>query len=94
MSKAEIDFSYLNDAIKEDEIIRSKGKKKIDISEEKKIELLRRDVQILAENKIPLDIKGNEPNSLMFQIDNIAHLNELLNAMEKNNTFKGNLEIH
>ena len=94
MSKCEIDFSYLNDAIKEDEIIRSKGKKKIDISEEKKIELLRRDVQILSENKIPLDIKGNQPNSLMFQIDNIEHLNELLNAMEKNNTFKGNLEIH
>jgi hypothetical protein len=94
MSKCEIDFSYLNDAIKSDEITRSKGKKKIDISEEKKIELLRRDVQILSENKIPLDIKGNQPNSLMFQIDNIEHLNELLNAMEKNNTFKGNLEIH
>ena len=93
MSKEEIDFSYLNNAIKEDEIIRSKGKKKIDVSEEKKIELLRRDVQILAENKIPLDIKGNQPNSLMFQIDNIDHLNELLDAMEKNNTFKGNLEI-
>ena len=50
MSKEEIDFSYLNNAIKEDEIIRSKGKKKIDISEEKKIELLRRDVQILSES--------------------------------------------
>ena len=74
MSKCEIDFSYLNDAIKSDEITRSKGKKKIDISEEKKIELLRRDVQILSENKIPLDIKGNQPNSLMFQIDNIEHL--------------------
>lgn len=35
MSKEEIDFSYLNNAIKEDEIIRSKGKKKIDVSEEK-----------------------------------------------------------
>ena len=54
---------------------------------------MRRDVQILAENKIPLDIKGNQPNSLMFQIDNIEHLNELLDAMVKNNTFKGNLEI-
>ena len=46
MSKEEIDFSYLNNEIKEDEITRSKGKKKIDVSEEKKIELLRRDVQI------------------------------------------------
>ena len=93
MSKEEIDFSYLKDAIKEDEINRSKGKMKIDIEEEKKIELLRRDVQILAENKIPLDIKGNQPNALMFQIDNVEHLNELLDAMEKNNTFRGSLEI-
>lgn len=53
------------------------------MSQKKKIELLRRDVQILAENKIPLDIKGNQPNSLMFQIDNIEHLNELLDAMVK-----------
>ena len=89
----EIDFNYLNDAIKEDEIIRSKGKKKIDISEEKRVELLRKDVEILADNRIPLDIKGNQPNSLLFQIDNIDHLNELLDAMQKNNTFKGNLEI-
>ena len=93
MSKVEIDFSYLNNAIKEDEIKRSKGKKRIDMEEEKKIELLRRDVKILSENKIPLDIKGNQPNSLLFQIDNVEHLNELLDAMEKNNTFKGLLEI-
>ena len=51
------------------------------------------DVKILADNKIPLDIKGNQPNSLLFQIDDIEHLTELLDAMEKNNTFKGNLEI-
>ena len=93
MSKVEIDFSYLNNAIRDDEIVRSKGKKKIDLGEEKKIEMLRKDVQILAENKIPLDIKGNQPNSLLFQIDNAQHLKELLEAMEKNNTFKGILEI-
>lgn len=52
-------------------------------SRRKKIEMLRRDVQILAENKIPLDIKGNHPNFLLFQIDNIQHLNELLDALEK-----------
>ena len=55
--------------------------------------MLRRDVQILAENKISLDIKGNHPNFLLFQIDNIKHLNELLYALEKNNSFKGNLKI-
>ena len=93
MAKEEIDFSYLKNAIKEDEIIRSKGKKKIDVSEEKRTELLRKDIEILADNRIPLDIKGNQPNSLLFQIENIEHLNELLDAMEKNNTFKGNLEI-
>ena len=93
MSKNSEDFSYLKDAINEDDIARSKGKKKKDIAEEKKIEMLRRDVQILAENKIPLDIKGNHPNFLLFQIDNIQHLNELLDALEKNNSFKGNLEI-
>ena len=93
MSKNSEDFSYLKDAINEDDIARSKGKKKKDLTEEKKIEMLRRDVQILAENKIPLDIKGNHPNFLLFQIDNIQHLNELLDALEKNNSFKGNLEI-
>ena len=93
MSTNSEDFSYLKDAINEDDIARSKGKKKKDLAEEKKIEMLRRDVQILAENKIPLDIKGNHPNFLLFQIDNIQHLNELLDALEKNNSFKGNLEI-
>ena len=93
MSQNEIDFSYLNNAIKEDEILKSKGKLTQNKSVEKRIEALMHDVQILAENKIPLDIKGNQPNSLLFQIDDADHLTELLLAMEKNNTFKGNLQI-
>ena len=93
MKNNEIDFSYLNNAIKEDEILKSKGKIQSNISAEKRIEALMHDVKILADNKIPLDIKGNQPNSLLFQIDDIEHLTELLDAMEKNNTFKGNLEI-
>ena len=93
MSQNEIDFSYLNNAIKEDEILKSKGKLKQNKSVERRIEALMHDVKILAENKIPLDIKGNQPNSLLFQIDDIEHLTELLIAMENNNTFKGNLQI-
>ena len=93
MSQNEIDFSYLNNAIKEDEILKSKGKLKQDKSVEKRIEALMHDVKILAEHKIPLDIKGNQPNSLLFRIDDIEHLTELLIAMENNNTFKGNLQI-
>ena len=93
MSKNEIDFSYLNNAIKEDEILKSKGKITQNKSVERRIEALMHDVKILAENKIPLDIKGNQPNSLLFQIDDADHLTELLLAMEKNNTFKGNLQI-
>ena len=94
MSQNQIDFSYLNNAIKEDEILKSKGKIKQNTSNEKRIEALIHDVNILAENRIPLDIKGNQPNSLEFQIEDIQHLNELLEAMEKNNTFKGNLKIN
>ena len=93
MSQNEIDFSYLNNAIKEDEILKSKGKLTQNKSVERRIEALMHDVKILAENKIPLDIKGNQPNSLLFQIDDVEHLTELLLAMEKNNTFKGNLQI-
>ena len=93
MSNIDVDFSYLNNAIREDEVKRSKGKVKIDLEEEKKLDMLKKDIQILAENKIPLDIKGNEPNSLYFEIDNPEHLNDLLNALEKNNTFRGILEI-
>ena len=93
MSKNEIDFSYLNNAIKEDEILKSKGKITQNKSVERRIEALMHDVKILADNKIPLDIKGNQPNSLLFQIDDADHLTELLLAMEKNNTFKGNLQI-
>ena len=35
MANVDIDFSYLNNAIREDEIKRSKGKMKIDIEMEK-----------------------------------------------------------
>ena len=69
MSKNEIDFSYLNNAIKEDEILKSKGKITQNKSVERRIEALMHDVKILADNKIPLDIKGNQPNSLLFQIN-------------------------
>ena len=93
MKNNEIDFSYLNNAIKEDEILKSKGKIQQNISAEKRVEALMHDVKILADNRIPLDIKGNQPNSLLFQIDDIDHLTELLDAMEKNNTFQGNLQI-
>ena len=93
MTNNEIDFSYLNNAIKEDEIKKSKGKIQSNPSAERRIEALMHDVKILADNRIPLDIKGNQPNSLLFQIDDIEHLTELLDAMEKNNTFKGNLQI-
>ena len=48
------------------------------------------DINILAENKIPLDTKGNLPDSLLFQIEEIDHLNQLLNAMEKNTSYKAN----
>ena len=93
MSKNEIDFSYLNNAIKEEEIIKSKGKIESNPSVEGRIEALMHDVKILEENRNPLDIKGNQPNSLLFQIDDIDHLTKLLDALEKNNTFKGNLQI-
>ena len=62
MEQSDIDFSYLNDAIKEDEIIKSKGKIQPNASTESRIQALMHDVKILAENKIPLDIKGNPPN--------------------------------
>ena len=93
MDKNEIDFSYLDKAIKDEEIKKSKGQIISDAASEERIKALMHDVRILAENKIPLDIKGCQPNSLLFQIDDISHLTELLEAMEKNNTFKGNLEI-
>jgi hypothetical protein len=89
----DIDFSYLSSEIKKDEIIKSKGKLTENKAQDKKIELLMHDVRILAQNKIPLDIKGNFPNCLLFEIDDIEHLTELLDAMEKNNTFKGSLII-
>ena len=62
MEQSDIDFSYLNDAIKEDEIIKSKGQIQPNASTESRIQSLMHDVKILAENKIPLDIKGNPPN--------------------------------
>jgi hypothetical protein len=49
-----------------------------------KTKRLLHDINILADNKIPLDTKGNLPDSLLFQIDDLNHLNLLLNAMEKN----------
>ena len=93
MKNNEIDFSYLNNAIKEDEILKSKGKIQPNISEKKSIQALMHNISILLNNKIPLDIKGNEPKTLLFKIDDIEHLNKLLDAMEKNNTFKGKLQI-
>ena len=36
MEQSEIDFNYLNDAIKEDEIIKSKGKIQRNVSTEKR----------------------------------------------------------
>ena len=59
-----------------------------------KTKRLLHDINILAENKIPLDTKGNLPDSLLFQIDDLNHLNLLLNAMEKNTSYKGNLAIN
>ena len=59
-----------------------------------KTKRLLHDINILAENKIPLDTKGNLPDSLLFQIDDVNHLNLLLNAMEKNTSYKGNLAIN
>jgi len=59
-----------------------------------KIVRLLHDISILKANKIPLDTKGNEPDTLIFQIDNPIHLNTLLDALETNTTFKGNLTIN
>jgi len=59
-----------------------------------KTKRLLHDINILAENKIPLDTKGNLPDSLLFQIDDVNHLNLLLTAMEKNKAYKGNLAIN
>ena len=59
-----------------------------------KTKRLLHDINILSENKIPLDTKGNLPDSLLFQIDDVNHLNLLLNAMEKNTSYKGNLAIN
>ena len=59
-----------------------------------KIVRLLHDISILKSNKIPLDTKGNEPDTLIFQIDNPTHLNTLLDALETNTTFKGNLTIN
>ena len=58
-----------------------------------KIIRLLHDISILKSNKIPLDTKGNEPDTLKFQIDNPTYLNTLLDALETNTTFKGNLTI-
>ena len=93
MSKNEIDFSYLNSEIKNDEILKSKGQIQRNVAQEKRLEYLMHDVRILAKNHIPLDIKGNFPNILKFEIDDVNHLTELLDAMEANNTFKGTLII-
>ena len=93
MENNEIDFSYLKDAIKEDVIKKSKVQEEPNPSKEKRVQALMHDVNILAENKIPLDIKGNQPNSLLFQIEDPHHLTELLDALVKNNTFQGNLQI-
>ena len=93
MAQNEIDFSYLNSEIKEDQILKSKGQIQRNEAQEKRLDALLHDVKILAENRIPLDIKGNLPSSLLFQIEDINNLTELLEAMEKNNTFKGNLNI-
>ena len=59
-----------------------------------KIIRLLHDISILKSNKIPLDTKGNEPDTLIFQIYNPTHLNTLLDALETNTTFKGNLTIN
>jgi hypothetical protein len=93
MDENKIDFSYLNSAVKNDEILKSKGKLQSNIIQEKRIEALMHDVKILADNCIPLDIKGNYASALEFTLDNVEHLTELLNAMEKNTTFKGTLII-
>ena len=93
MVQNEIDFSYLNSEIKEDQILKSKGQIQRNEANEKRLKALMHDVKILAENRIPLDIKGNLPSHLLFQIDDDNNLTELLEAMEKNNTFKGNLSI-
>jgi len=93
MSKNDIDFSYLNSEIKNDEILKSKGQLQRNVAQEKRLEYLMHDVRILAQNRIPLDIKGNFPNILKFEIDDVNHLTELLDAMEANNTFKGTLII-
>ena len=93
MTQNEIDFSYLNTAIKEDEILKSKGQLQNDTAQERRLEALMHDVKILAKNNIPLDIKGNHPNILQIKLDDINNLTELLDAMEKNNTFKGTLNI-
>ena len=59
-----------------------------------KVKSLLHDISILKSNKIPLDTKGNEPDTLLFQIDNPSHLTTLLDALETNTSFKGNLTIN
>ena len=48
---------------------------------------------ILKNNKIPLDYRGNEANNLRFETDSEELLNTLIDAMECNTAFKGNLSI-
>ena len=51
-------------------------------------------ISILAQNKIPLDAKGEEAISLKFEIEDYDNLNKLLQALEVNDTFTGELSIY
>lgn len=51
-------------------------------------------ISILKQNKVPLDSKGEEAMSLKFEIEDYENLSLLLDALEQNDTFKGNLSIY
>ena len=64
----------------------------LDVSDVYRARLLKQ-INIIKDNKIPVDLKGNEADSLRFETNSEEYLNLLLDAMQNNTAFKGSLSI-
>lgn len=62
-------------------------------AEEKYTKYILEQIKNLNENKIPRNHKGDEEVNLTFTIEEYDLLNNLLDSLMKNNTFKGSLVI-
>ena len=62
-------------------------------AEEKYTKFILEQIKILNENKIPKNHKGDEEVNLQFTIEEYDLLNNLLDSLIKNTTFKGSLII-